>query len=132
VDRVAGLLGKSQRNWLTQYVAQHADKPTMLMVHHTLGDEDGELLDASFLKTLASQNKHVQAIFYGHSHVFEIKKLDHVHLVNLPAVGYNFRDDQPVGWMSAETKSDSMTLTMHAIAGDMSSNDKRFELPFSA
>jgi 3',5'-cyclic-AMP phosphodiesterase len=131
VDRVAGLLGKAQRNWLANYLAAHTDKPTLLMVHHTLGDEDGELLDASFLKQLAAQNSHVQAIFYGHSHVFDIKKHEHVHLVNLPAVGYNFSDKQPVGWMSAQTAHDNITLTLHTIGGDESQNGKSFELKFS-
>ncbi len=131
VDRVAGLLGKAQRNWLTNYLGAHTDKPTLMMVHHTLGDEDGELLDANFLKQLAVQNKHVQAIFYGHSHVFDIKKQEQVHLVNLPAVGYNFSDTQPVGWMSVQTEQNAITLTLHTIGGNESQNGKSFELKFS-
>ncbi len=131
VDRVAGLLGKAQRSWLSDYLANHDDQPTLLMVHHTLGDEDGELLDAAFLKDLAIQHDQVQAIFYGHSHRFDIAREGRVHMVNLPAIAYNFQDSQPIGWMSAHTTERSMTLVLHTLGGEQEQNGRSFELSFA-
>ena len=48
-NTAAGLLGLRQRAWLAQYLRLHGDKPVVLFVHHTLGDDDGDLLDADRL-----------------------------------------------------------------------------------
>jgi len=40
-----------------------------------------------------------------------------VQLINLPAVGYNFADTEPVGWISSAWRPDGVALTLHAIAG---------------
>src|SRR2546422_5539601 len=45
-------------------------RPTLLFVHHTLGDGDGELLDVQRLFELVRPQRKVKAIFYGHSHKY--------------------------------------------------------------
>ncbi|HUV66420.1 MAG TPA: metallophosphoesterase, partial [Sedimentisphaerales bacterium] len=44
-DKVQGLLGKAQRQWLENYLRESDNTPTILCFHHTLGDADGDLLD---------------------------------------------------------------------------------------
>jgi len=118
VNKAAGLLGEHQRAWLGGYLKTHAEKPTILFVHHTLGDGDGDLLDAGRLFEIIRPHRQVKAIFYGHSHVWNISERQGVKLINLPALGYNFSADQPVGWVDARFRRNGVDLTLHAIAGN--------------
>ena len=93
-------------------------RPTVLFVHHTLGDADGELLDVDRLFGIVAPHANVKAIFYGHSHRYQIDRQDRLHLVNLPACGYNFGDDQPVGWVDARFHAAGCELTLRAIGGN--------------
>ena len=118
VNKVAGLLGQRQRAWLSEHLAAHADKPAVLFVHHTLGDGDGDLLDADRLFQILRPHRHVKAIFYGHSHAWSVTEREGVKLINLPALGYNFAEREPVGWVDARFRRDGADLTLHAIAGN--------------
>lgn len=118
VDKVAGLLGKAQRNWLSQYLQTHTDKPVILCFHHTLGDGDGDLLDVPRLFDIVKPAPMVKAIVFGHSHVYKYTEMDGIHLINLPATGYNFSDDQPVGWVDARLTATGGVFHLHAIAGN--------------
>ncbi len=130
-NKVAGLLGKTQRGWLARYLPTLGDRPTVLFVHHTLGNGDGDLLDAGQLFALTKTCRHVKAIFYGHSHVWELGERDRLKLVNLPAVGYNFRDQDPVGWVDARFRTDGVALTLHAIAGNRAEDGKTWFVAWS-
>ena len=59
-------------------------------------------------------HRQVKAIFYGHSHVWELDHRQHLQLINLPAIGYNFRDQDPVGWVDARFHRQGVDLTLHA------------------
>ena len=41
-----------------------------------------------------------------------------MHVVGLPALGYNFDDAQPVGWVEARFRPDGVSLTLRAVAGN--------------
>ncbi len=114
VNRVAGLLGKEQRKWLKDYLAQHTDRPIVVFVHHTLGEGDGDLLDAGRMFAVLEPHSQVKAVFYGHSHVWNFSRRNKLHLVNLPAVGYNFSDREPIGWVDARFDATGASLTLHA------------------
>jgi Icc protein len=118
VNKVAGLLGRSQRDWLAKYLDEASSKPTVLFVHHTLNDGDGDLLDVDRLYDIIEPHENVKAIFYGHSHTYQFTRRGRLHLINLPAVGYNFGDDQPVGWVDAVFSPTGVDLTLHAIGGN--------------
>jgi len=118
VNKAAGLLGEHQRTWLIEYLKTHREKPAILFVHHTLGEGDGDLLDADRLFEIIRGHRQVKAIFYGHSHVWNISQKQGVKLINLPALGYNFWEDQPVGWVDARFRRNGVDLTLHAIAGN--------------
>jgi 3',5'-cyclic-AMP phosphodiesterase len=124
VNKVAGFLGKEQRAWLAQFLATQADKPTVIFVHHTLEDNDGDLLDVRQLFEMIAPHRHVKSIFFGHSHVWSITERQNVKLINLPAVGYNFRDQDPVGWVDAKFDAAGVDLTLRAFAGN-TAEDRR-------
>ena len=118
VNKVAGLLGKAQREWLDRYLARCDMRPTVVFVHHTLGEGDGELLDAEALFRIVQPYQKVKAIIYGHSHEYAYAEHQGIHLVNLPAVGYNFADREPVGWVDAHFNPAGVDLTLKAFGGN--------------
>lgn len=131
VNKVAGLLGRKQREWLARDLAVHRDRPTALLVHHTLEDGDGDLLDASRLFELIRPHRHVKAIFFGHSHVWNLSERQGVKLINLPAVGYNFADKDPVGWVDARFHRRGVDLVLHAFAGNQEADGREFPVRWS-
>ena len=124
VNKTAGLLGKSQRDWLARYLETSDSRPAVLFVHHTLGDGDGDLLDVERLFQLARPHKAVKAIIYGHSHKYAFTQEDGIHLVNIPAVGYNFSDDEPVGWVDAVLTAKGADLKLRAVGGNRAADGK--------
>ena len=118
VNKVAGLLGRAQRTWLAEFLQANDDKPTILFFHHTVTDGDGDLLDAPRLFDIVRPARAVQALVFGHSHAYGFSEMDGIHLINLPACGYNFRDDQPLGWVQAQLTADAGEFVLHAVAGN--------------
>ena len=119
VNKVPGLLGKAQRQWLENYLKECDETPTILCFHHSLGDDDGDLLDLPRLFSIIKPIRKVKAILYGHSHAYGFSEFEGIHLINLPAVGYNFSDAEPVGWVQANLTDKGGDFTLHAIAGSM-------------
>ncbi len=117
-NKVAGLLGRSQRQWLSEYLNTHNDKPVILFFHHPLSDSDGDLLDTDRLLDIIKPASTVKAIVFGHSHVYNFSEMDGIHLINLPASGYNFSDDQPVGWVEAKLNAQGGEFVLHAVGGN--------------
>ena len=118
VNKVPGLLGKAQRQWLKNYLTECDKKPTILCFHHTLSDGDGDLLDVPRLFSTILPVRKVKAIVYGHSHVYGYSEFEGIHLINLPAVGYNFSDSDAVGWVEAHIGSRGGDFVLHAVAGN--------------
>ncbi|HEY3444252.1 MAG TPA: metallophosphoesterase [Paludibaculum sp.] len=123
-----GFLGKAQRTWLAEYLKTSSELPTLIFVHHTLADDDGALLDAPRLMEMVRPARKVKAIFYGHSHNYAYDQWEGIHLVNLPAVGYNFRDSEPVGWVEAKLRGDGAALTLRSFGGNQEKNGKTVDL----
>jgi 3',5'-cyclic AMP phosphodiesterase CpdA len=116
-----GQLGTAQRDWLAKALAT-STTPTVILVHHTLGGNDGELVDAERLFDVVRPHPHVKAIMYGHSHKYEVRERDGLQLINLPAVAYNFADSEPVGWIESVWTSEGVDLTLRAVGGNMAAN----------
>ena len=123
-NEVAGLMGKAQRTWLDEYLQASGAAPVLLFVHHTLDDRDTSMLDADRFLRIAAKHRAVKAVFYGHSHHYGYDTVDGVHLVNLPAVGYNFVDGEPVGWVESRLTHDGADLTLRAIGGNKNDDGK--------
>lgn len=128
VDKTPGFLGQEQRDWLDKFLGSDLTRPVVVMVHHTLGQRDGDLLDTERLLAIAQKHSHVKAIVFGHSHQWRIEQQDKLWLINLPALGYNFADDQPIGWTKAELRPDELLLTLSAIGGNRDEHDKTHSL----
>jgi len=128
VNKTPGLLGKAQRVWLEKYLENSDNKPVFLFVHHTLNDGDTDLLDVDRLYNVILPNNNVKAIFYGHSHIYRVSENQKLKLINIPAVGYNFIDSQPVGWLEARISPESGVFTMHAIGGNMERDGEVMEV----
>jgi len=128
VNKVAGLLGEDQRAWLQRYLAAADEKPSVLFVHHTLGDRDSDLLDANRMFDIIRPYKQVKAVFYGHSHRYHVEDSEGLYLINLPAVGYNFNDDQPTGWIDAHFSEKGVRLKLHANGGNRAEDGQSREI----
>ncbi len=127
-DKVPGFLGKAQRQWLEKYLKESDNAPTILCFHHTLGDADGDLLDVLRLFDMIEPIRKVKAIVYGHSHVYAFSQFEGIHLINLPAVGYNFNDKDAVGWVEAQLTSQGGDFTLHATAGNTDADGRTTKL----
>ena len=123
-----GQLGKTQRTWLSEYLKNSDKKPTLIVVHHPLDDGDGSLTDFEYLFQIVKPHKKVKAILYGHTHVYQYGVADGIHLVNLPAIGYNFTDSQPVGWVESKLSAEGGEFTLHSIGGNQEKNGKTVSL----
>lgn len=117
-DKVPGLLGKAQRQWLQDYLSESDNTPTILCFHHTLEDGDDDLLDVLRLFRMIEPIQKVKAIVYGHSHEYGFSQYEGIHLINLPAIGYNFSDTEPVGWVEAHLRSQGGDFTLHVAGGN--------------
>ncbi|MHC4324786.1 MAG: metallophosphoesterase family protein [Planctomycetota bacterium] len=122
VNKVPGLLGKAQRQWLENYLKDSDETPTILCFHHTMSDGDGDLLDVPRLFSTIAPIRKVKAIVYGHSHTYGFSEFEGIHLINLPAVGYNFNDSEAVGWVEARLTSLGGDFVLHAVGGNLDRN----------
>jgi len=118
VNKVPGLLGQAQRRWLQDYLKKSDNTPTILCVHHTLGDSDGCLLDVPRLYWIIEPVRKVKAIVYGHSHACGFSEFEGIHLINVPATGYSFNSNVPVGWVDAQLTAKGGDFTLHVAAGN--------------
>jgi len=128
VNKVPGFLGQKQREWLGNHLKESSDKPTFIFVHHTLTESDGSLLDYHRFFKIVLPHKKVKAVFHGHDHVYAFEKMDDLHVIGLPAVGYNFSDDQPVGWLDAKFSKKVGEFTLKAIHGNLGENGKTVQI----
>ena len=115
VDRAAGLLGQSQRVWLKNVLDASDDRPTILFLHHR---PRIDLLDTKRLFDIIEPAAKVKAVVYGHSHKFRFSEYKGIHLINLPATGYNMSGSQPVGWVEARLTEKGGEFTLHALGGN--------------
>jgi 3',5'-cyclic AMP phosphodiesterase CpdA len=113
-----GQLGNAQRTWLREFLGTAPALPTAVFVHHTLDDNDGALMDSDRLFDVLRPFAHVKAVVYGHSHRYHVDEREGIQLINLPAVGYNFADTEPVGWLESAWTPTGVDLTLRAIGGN--------------
>ncbi len=123
-----GQLGNQQRAWLRGYLEGQPPLPTTIVVHHTLDDQDMALVDSERLFAVLRPFPQVKAILYGHSHRYHVEERDGLQLINLPAVGYNFADSEPVGWIDSTWQAEGVSLTLHAVGGNRAGDGQRREV----
>ncbi len=123
-----GLLGKVQRQWLAHYLDGEDSRPVFVFLHHALSDEDTDLLDTDRLLKIMLPKRQVKAVFYGHSHCYSHTKIEDLDVVNLPATGYSFAAEQPIGWMEGRFTAKGADLILHAIDGNKALDGQRLAL----
>ncbi|MDR3234223.1 MAG: metallophosphoesterase [Planctomycetaceae bacterium] len=115
-DAVSGLLGLEQLRWLKKELNARKDKPALLFAHHNLDSKAGMLMDREEFWNVVKPAKQVKAYIYGHTHIYQQEVRDGVHLINLPALGWEFQSGkQPLGWSDAEISGNGIRLTLHTL-----------------
>jgi 3',5'-cyclic-AMP phosphodiesterase len=117
VDLPWGKLGRGQLTWLKTYLNALDDIPTILCLHHPIKGR-GALLDGERLLKLIRPISKVKAVVHGHSHEFAFRETDGIHVISLPATGYNQRNAEPVGWVDAHLTDEYGVFTLHAVDGN--------------
>jgi hypothetical protein len=119
INKMPGMLGWLQRTWLETYLRSCDDRPTILFLHHT---PKVDLLDTGRLFRIIGPMAKVKAVVYGHTHHFGFSQYQGIHLINVPAAGFNISDGHPVGWMEAKLTSGGGEFLLHAMGGNTSLN----------
>jgi len=115
INAISGLLGWPQRTWLETYLRTCDDTPTILFLHHK---PKVDLRDTGRLFRIIGPMTKVKAVVYGHTHQVGLSEYKGIHLINLPAIGYNLGDSHPVGWMEAKLTAQGGEFLLHAMAGN--------------
>ena len=122
-DIVSGLLSIQQLRWLEKELLARNDKPALLFAHHNLDNNSGTLMDREEFWNVVKSAKQVKAYIYGHTHVYQQSVRDNVHLINLPALGWEFQSGkEPLGWSDVEIAGSGIELTLHSIPSGHSKN----------
>ncbi len=119
-----GQFGEEQLSWLAARLDKAPAKPALLVAHHypkTAADDNG-LEDTDAFLNLIAPRKQVKGYIFGHSHAWSVKQReDGLHLVNLPANAWLFKEECPRGFVDAQLQENSCTLILHCLNRD----DKR-------
>lgn len=112
----SGFLGVEQLRWLKKELNVRKNKPALLFAHHNLDNSMGALMDREEFWNIVKGARQVKAYIYGHTHVYRQAVRDNVHLINLPALGWEFQSGkQPLGWSDAEISKNAIQLTLHTV-----------------
>ena len=125
INKMPGMLGWLQRTWLETYLRSCDDRPTILFLHHT---PKVDLLDTGRLFRIIGPMAKVKAVVYGHTHHFGFSQYQGIHLINVPAAGFNLGDGHPVGWMEAKLTSGGGEFLLHAMGGNTRLNGQTTKL----
>ena len=115
-----GILGEEQLNWLSRELDQRADKPALIFGHFNPYPNRGVrpirgMRDGPALLKILAERKHARAYFYGHTHEWQHDQVDHLHLINQPAVSYYFGKGHAHGWVDMKLTETSAELQLHCI-----------------
>jgi predicted phosphodiesterase len=129
-NKTPGVLGEKQIAWLAGALDARKEKPAILFVHHQPDErlKISGLTDSKAFLDVLLPRKQVKALFYGHTHVWENIEREGMHCVNLPAVGYFFKPEQPIGWVDAHVQDNGITLELHSLDPKHPKHGQKLEL----
>jgi 3',5'-cyclic AMP phosphodiesterase CpdA len=123
ITGASGFLGLEQLTWLRNELNARKDKPALLFAHHNLDNNAGTLMDREEFWNVIKSVPQVKAYIYGHTHVYRQAVRDNVHMINLPALGWEFQSgQQPLGWSDVEISDKGIQLTLHTISSAHANN----------
>lgn len=131
----AGELGPDQLEWLTAQLDAHAEKPALVMLHHdpVRNGQKGSLSDSEQLLDITRPRRHVKALFFGHTHIWDVTQdRSGIHLVNLPATGYTLWMKSFLGWVNCHVYSDCATLQICTLNASATENGQMVPLRWRA
>ena len=103
------------------------------MVHHNLNaDSQSALRDTDGLLAVLLPRRQVKAVVFGHTHVWNVQKIEDLHAINLPAIGYRFLPKQPLGWAVLRPEADGAEIELRCIGGDRRKHGQRTWLKWRA
>ena len=124
-----GELGESQIAWVANALDEDASTPTIVFVHHNLNAERASALhDTEALLGVLRPRAQAKAVVFGHTHVWNVQKIDGIYAINLPAVGYKFLRKQPLGWCAFRPTPTGGELELRCVGGDTSKDRRRTTL----
>jgi 3',5'-cyclic AMP phosphodiesterase CpdA len=129
-----GTLGQAQLDWLARTLDQATDKPALLLFHHHPDSQPkiSGLTDTRGLLEIVGPRRHVKAMFFGHTHVFNVRQEDGVTLVNLPPVAYTFAPVMPNGWVDLQVRDNGATLRLNCLEPKHLMHRREIDLPWRA
>lgn len=136
-NETPGELGEAQRCWLAEELDRHADRPAIVFTHHQPLAEDAKtegtgLADTGALFEVLAPRRQVKALLFGHTHHWQVRERDGIHLVNLPAVAYPFAPRDPVGWVRLDLMAGGATLELRCLDPAHPKHLERHELTWRA
>ena len=134
VNKTPGLLGMAQLKWLGRTLDARKGKPALTVAHHdpNFGKRKSGLTDTEALFALLKARRRAAAYVYGHSHRWEYKKSDNLHLVNVPTTAHLFKKDEPRGWVDARLTAHGATLVLHALDSKHKAHGETVKLTWRA
>ncbi len=116
-DVVPGLLGQEQRRWLSDFLAGQDARPTVILVHHHIGDDDYALLDGDRLLEILRPHGHVKALVTAHRHTYRRRIMERLHYIAAPALGMPFEPEERLGWLEATFDETGVRLRFRSVDG---------------
>lgn len=129
VNVTPGLLGPDQLAWVARTLDDAPKTPALILVHHhPNARNEAALQDADALLDLLNPRPQAKSIVFGHTHVWNCRKLGAIHAINVPATGYRFLDTQPLGWCLLRPHPEGAQIELRCIGGDRRQHGRRIDL----
>ena len=119
-NEMRGAIGADQTAWLLASLDATPSKPAIVAMHHNIdtGPSSIGLDGADELLEQLRVRRNVKAVFFGHTHNWNIAQHAGIHLITLPPVAYTFSPHRPRGFVTAKLDSHGAQLTLHALPTD--------------
>ncbi len=128
-----GRLDQPQLEWLAKELDARKDKPAILVAHHDpqigLPKITG-LLDTQAFYDVIVPRKQVKAYVFGHTHRWNVRQHEGIHLVNLPPTAWVFDNAQPRGWVDARLSDGGISLRLNTLDGRHEKHNQKLDLEY--
>ena len=129
VNSTPGKLGGAQLDWLAKALDAHPETPALVVLHHNpVPINTPGLLDTEALLEILRPRRQAKGVVFGHTHVWNVRQVDDLYMINLPAVAYSFAATEPLGWCRFRPEPDGGQLELRCIGGNREAHGQRIDL----